>query len=326
LRHVRPATLALLALLLSASARAQLPALPISLVTEALSEPKPFTFHVADFTAEDFTVDRISGDAAVEARLDAGSLRWVRTGPVVVPRGVLVVRAAGTSGAVAYAKFSHPMTAAGGALSAELPVALLSNDAYPIRVQVRQAGELRSAVFVLRFAPRPKERGRVLFDSSCSPFGLRVSRGAVPDDSWLYIGCRMLQTDRGDHVGATLELYALWDHAGKSIQIEGVESMPAVDTLWSCRVSRQHGEVRLAARSARVAIEYHLPEHVHAGFLGLGVGPYYYTLRDDRVDLRAGIPLLTLYGGYTFTSTVRVVYFNATAIDRHGYTDQDLHL
>jgi hypothetical protein len=330
LRQVHPATLALFALLLSATAQAQWPVLPPSLVTAALGDPTPFTFHVADFTGEDFTVDRISGDAAVEARVDPGSVRWVRTGPVVVPRGVLIVRAHGaSSGAVAYAGFSHPMTAVtatANALGADVPVALLSNDAYPIRVQVWVNGKLRSTVLALRFAPRPAQRGRVFFDHSCSPFGLRVSRGTVPGDSWLYIGCRMLQTAWADHTGPTLELYALWDHVGSSIAIEGVASKPTVDSLWSYRVSTQAGEVRLAAGSAQVGIEHRLPVHLHAGFLGLGVGPYYYSLRDDHANLHAGVPLLTLYAGYAFTQAVRMVYFSATAADRHGYADHGLYI
>lgn len=319
--------LALLAFSCSVVAHAQLPALPRSLVTEALSDPKPFTFHVADFATEDFTIDRLAGDARVEARLEPGSLRWVRTGRVIVPRAVLVVRAKqATSGAVAYAGFWHPMTASDGALRAELPVALLSNDAYPIRVELRQGGQLRSALFQLRFAPRPTQRGRVLFDSSCSPFGLRVSRGAVPADSWLYIGCRLVQTDRGDHVSPTLELYVLWDHVGSSISLDGVPSLPAVDSLFSYRVSAHPGYVRCATRGAQVEIAYRLPERLHAGFLGLGVGPYYYTLRDDRVKLEAAVPLITLYAAYSFNSSARIVYFNATAVDRHGYADQGLYL
>jgi PAS domain-containing protein len=320
--------LAIFAVCCAGRARAQLPTLPRSLVTEALSDPKPFTFHVADFATEDFTVDRIAGDAVVDVELERGSLRWVRAGRVLVPRAVLRVRAPrGDAGVVAYAGFFHPMQKDAGQLRVELPVALLSNEAYPIRVELRRAGEQHVVILQLRFAPRPAQRGSVLFDSSCSPYGLRVRRGAAPADAWLYVGCRLVQTDRGGaQVTPTLELYMLFDHAGQTIAIDGVTTTPVVDSLFSYRVSSRPGRVQLEARRAKLEIEYRLPERLHAAFLALGVGPYYYALRDQRVNVQAMVPLATLYAGYAFNASARVVYFNASAVDRFGYADQGLYL
>jgi hypothetical protein len=227
---------------------------------------------------------------------------------------------------VRYGGFVHALSSSGGVLRAELPVALLSHEGYPIRVELRQGSALRAATFRVRFAPRPEQRGRVLFDSSCSPFRMRVSHGSVPADSFLYVGCRLVQTARTDHVSPTLELYLLWDHVGSRVEVEGVPIAAAVDSLWSARVSTRPGVLRLATGAARVAIEYHLPEQLHAGFLGVGLGPYGYWLHDDRTNLSALIPFVTLYAGYAFTPTARLVYFNATAIDRHGYVDQGLYV
>jgi hypothetical protein len=314
-----------------APARAQLTALPRSLAAEALAEQKPFTFHVADFTTEDFAVDATPGappDPGIEAHLEPGSLQWVRSARlVVVPRAVLVVSVEGaTSGVVSYAGFDHPLLVAGGRARAELPVALLSDDALPIRVRVRRDVQQRAAVFRLRFAPRPEHRGTVLFDSSCSPFGLRVRAGALPADSWLDVGCRLVQTAHGDHTSATLELYLLWDHAGQAVELDGAETRPLRSSLWTYRVNAAPGVVRLAARGSEVSLEYHLPERVHDGFLGLGIGPYYYALRDNRVDFAAQISLLTLYAGYALNPAARIVYFNATALDRRGYSDNGLYV
>lgn len=298
-------------------------------MTEALSDPKPFTFHVADFTTEDFTVDRLGGDAEVEVEveLEAGSLRWVRAGRVLVPRAVLTLRARkADSGVISYAGFVQPMISKNGALRADLPVALLSHDAYPIRVELRQGSAAHFALFRLRFAPRPSQRGRVIFDSTCSPFDMRIGDGSLPSDSFLYVGCRLVQTTRGDHVSPTLELYLLWDHVGSEIEIEGVPTRAAVDSLFGCRVAARPGVLRLTASGRRVAIHYRLPERIHAGFLGVGLGPYLYSLRDDRVHLTVPVPLVTLYAGYAFTPSARIVYFNASALDRHGYTDQGLYV
>ncbi len=319
--------LALLACLWPGAAGAQLPELPRSLVTAALGEPRPFVFHAADFTSADFVLDRVGGDAAVEVALDPDSLRWVRVSRVLVPRAVLRVRAVGAdSGVVRYAGFTHPLVQQRGRVLGELPVVLLSHPGYPIEVELRQGATLHSATFRLRFAPRASQRGRVMFDASCSRFGLRVRNGAPPVDSFVYVGCRLVQTDLAGHLAPTLELYVLWDHVGSQIEIEGVPTTAAGDALFACRVASPPGAVHLEAGGKRLTLEYHLPVRLHAGFLGVGLGAYAYWLRDGRVDLRAGVPLLTLYAGYAFTPTARIVYFNATALDRFGYIDQGLYL
>jgi hypothetical protein len=70
-----------------------------------------------------------------------------------------------------------------------------------------------------------------------------------------------------------------------------------------------------------------LPDPLHAAFVGLGIGPYYYLYRDGPVELDATLPLLTLYAGYAFTPEVRLVYFNATAMHaRWGSIDQGLYV
>jgi hypothetical protein len=60
--------------------------------------------------------------------------------------------------------------------------------------------------------------------------------------------------------------------------------------------------------------------------MGLGLGPYAYTWRDGAASLDAIIPFVTLYAGYTFTPTARLVYFNATALHRKGSIDQGLYI
>jgi hypothetical protein len=324
---VRP-SVCLAAWLIASVASAQPAGLPHSLAAEALAEPKPFTFHVADFETEDFKVDRLEGDPTIQVRLEQGSLQWVRTARVVVvPRAVAVVTAAGAhAGVVTYAGFNHSLYARGAVARGELAVVLLSGAQLPIRVQIERAGVQSTAVFVVRFAPRAAQRGRVIFDSSCSPFGLRVRTGALPEDSWLYVGCRMVETAHADYQSGTLELYLLWDNAGTAVAIDGAVVAPTLESLWTYRVSATPGEVRLAARAAQLALEYHLPAELHDGFLGLGIGPYYYTLRDDSTDFEGQIALLTLYAGYALNPAARIVYFNATALDRRGYSDNGLYV
>ncbi|HEX7477164.1 MAG TPA: hypothetical protein VF331_05120 [Polyangiales bacterium] len=314
----------------AAVAHAQQPLrqLPRSLVVEMLAEPQPTAFAPGDFSTEDFTIERLGeGDASIEASLEAGSLEWARIARyLVLPRAVLLVRAKGAAtGLVSYARSSQPMAAADGSAHAEVPIALIAGSQYPVHVQVRRDGVLRSASFVLRFSPRKSQRAQVLVDSSCSPYGVHVRRGAIPDDSWMYIGCSAVITSRGDHDSATLELYVLWEQAG-AITIEGVGATPVVDTLFTHQLAASPGATTFAASGKRVELVYRLPEPLHAGFLGMGFGPYYYRLQDDRATRTECVPLLTLYAGYSVNPTMRVVYFNATAVDRAGFIDQGIYL
>lgn len=317
----------LMVLLVATTAAAQPAALPRSLAAEALAEPMPFTFHVADFTTDDFTVDRIEGDTGPVVKIEPGSLQWVRgTRLLALPRAVLLVSVPGVErGVVSYAGFNHSLQVKGAMARAELPVVLLSGAGLPIRVQTQAGGVQQVSVFAIRFAPRASQRGTVIFDSSCSPYGMRVRGGSLPDDSFLQVGCRLVQTAHDDHTSPTLELYLLWDNAGPDAAIDGAQALPTLESMWAYRVGAVPGEVKLAARGSEIALEYHLPERLHDGFVGVGLGPYYYTLKDNQVDLEGSISLLTLYAGYTLNPAARIVYFNATALDRQGYSDNGLY-
>jgi len=317
----------LLALVLASVASAQPAGLPRSPAAEALAEPMPFTFHVADFTTEDFTVDRTEGDAGPVVKIESGSLQWVRgTRLLALPRAVLTVSAEGVDrGVVSYAGFNHSLHLKGAVASAELPVVLLSGAGLPIRVQTQTRGVQHVSVFAIRFAPRANQRGRVIFDSSCSPFGLGVRGGALPDDSFLEVSCRLVQTAHEDRSTPTLELYLLWDNAGPGVVVDGAQVAPTLESMWTYRVNTAPGEIKLAARGAELTLEYHVPERLHDGFVGLGLGPYYYTLKDNAVDVEGQISLLTVYAGYTLNPAARIVYFNATTLDRQGYSDNGLY-
>jgi hypothetical protein len=92
-------------------------------------------------------------------------------------------------------------------------------------------------------------------------------------------------------------------------------------------VGQTPGRVRLSARGHSLVLAYGLPQPLHAGFVGLGLGPYQYTFHDGQVALDGIVPLVTLYAGYAFTPDTRLVYFNATAMhSRWGSIDQGLYV
>jgi hypothetical protein len=127
-------------------------------------------------------------------------------------------------------------------------------------------------------------------------------------------------------MGATLEIYALWDNAGKEVALSGVRLTRTRGSLYVLRLSSTPGHLTLEARGHALTLTYFVPPSLPAAFLGAGVGPYHYLLRDGRREADVVIPLVTLYAGYTFTPDVRIVYFNATALHRRGYADNGLYL
>jgi hypothetical protein len=311
---------------------AQAHELPQSLVAEALSELRPTAFSPAELGVEDYAVARLAdgGPTTSDIRLALvpGSLDWVRVAEILlVPRGVLRVSAAGVdAGQVRYAGFSHPLVVRDGAGSVDVPVALLSGTEPAIVVETRRGTVTRAERHQLAFTPRAGRRGLVMFDSSCSPHGTRTLQGAIPDASWLYVGCRQVRTVHADHVAATLELYALWNGVGPTIEVDGTATGPTREALYTLRVAPEPSFVTLHAGHHALVLGYRAPPHLPAGFLGFGLGPYYYRYQDGPTDIEAWLPVVTLYSGYAFSPSVRVVYFNATVPDEHGSIDQGLYL
>jgi len=317
------------ATLAASVAAAQRPELPLSLAEGALAEQVPGAFAPTDFETDDFELLPVAGnDPTIRARLEPGSLRWVRTARlVVVPRAVAVIETQlVTAGSVRHAGFAHPLVLEDKTASASVPVALLSSESATIDVEAVRDGRIVRAVFAVRFRPRSTQVARVLIDSSCSPYGVSVRSGRVPDDSWLYVGCRMVRTGHRDHRSPTLELYLLWDHVGSSIEINGIPSGDRPPGLFTHRVGARPGRVMLAANKQVLELGYFVPDPLHAAFVGAGLGPALYTFDGPGSHVETVLPLLTLYAGYSFDATTRLVYFSAVAAHRRGYIGQGLYL
>jgi hypothetical protein len=122
-----------------------------------------------------------------------------------------------------------------------------------------------------------------------------------------------------------LQLYLLWDQAGE-VSIEGVRARPSHDVLYRQRVTGRSGSTMLSAAGKRVVLAYSVPDPIYAGFLGAGIGPYYFHTEDDRRSFEGFTQLLTVYAAYTVDPTTRFVYFNAVALHREGSIDQGLYL
>lgn len=313
-------------------AGAQTSQLPRSLAAEALSEFKPTAFSPADFGVEDYALRRLPDPAVAAERVAVafakGSFQWVRVAKVVlVARAVVKVRATGIdAGQVRYADFTHPFSIRNGVAEVDVPVALLGTSTPTLEIETRHAGVAEVVRFAIAFTPRPEHRGRVFFDSSCTASGARVLHGSIPDDSMLYVGCRQIRTAYDDHVAATLELYAAWVGVESGVTLDEVPTLPVADTLYTVRVAPRPGFLRLRARQHSVVLGYRAAEHLPSAFLGAGIGPYAFRYEDRQTSSDSWLPVLTIYAGYAFSPSTRVVYFNAMIPDEHGSIDQGLYL
>jgi hypothetical protein len=321
---------------LAATAAAQTAELPRSLVGAALADPAPSAFAPAPLGVEDYSLRPVEGTPSssppdtLRVELLPGSLTWVRvSGVVVVPRAVMRVTVPGASaGQVRVAGHVHPLVAKDGIASAEVPVALLATLRAAIEVELVHHGVRATSRFLPTFTPRPEHRGRIMLDPSCSPHGVRVLAGTIPDDAFLHLGCRQIRTSHDGRVAATIELYALWssDFAGATLDVEGVATPATLETLYVLRGGEPRGAITLRTGGRTLVLGYLAPPHLSAAFIGLGVGPYFYQYQDGRTDLRTILPLVTLYASYAFSADVRFVYFNASVPDAHGSIDQGLYV
>lgn len=315
--------------LLAAAARAESSAFLPSLAEAALSENVPSAAPPAPFDAYDFKLVRVDGDEHLaRVWLEPGSVRWVRTGHVaVVPRGLLVVQVKGaTAGSVSHGGFTHPLAKAPGGMRALVPVALLSTDNATIELHVVRGAVTTRVSYAVRFQPRPENQRKVAVDASCSPYGLHVSAGELPADTWLNVLCRMVRTGRAELTSATLELYITFDNAGAAVTVNDVPTAAQGTSLYTVRITGEPGTLRIGARGHALTLRYFVPKQLHAGFIGAGVGPYYYLYTRPEHKAETVVPMITLYGGYSFTPAARVVYFSAIAAHRRGFADQGLYI
>jgi hypothetical protein len=325
----------LLLSVLAPCARADVHALPRSVAEEVLSESVPTAFAPDDFAVEDYLLEWSGpSPAGVEAQLVPGSLEWVRGALVLlVPRARLRISlpaASGLTGRVGHARFHQPLAREGDRLVAEIPVALISGPRNPIRLALRAADGERLFTLQLRFRPRAAlaARARVYLDASCSPYALEIeaSRGA-PADSWLFLGCRLVHGYGGEGKAVpSLEVFAFWDHVGERIELAGAPLEPAAESTWALRLRAEPGEFTLRSGEYDVRVRYRIPERVRLLSLSAGIGPYDYSFRTPSGQTRGIVPLLTIYGSYFVTETIRFVFFDATPIASRTYTDVGVYV
>lgn len=318
------------ALVFFSSAHASVQLLPGTLVKEALSESVPTAFAPAPFEAEDFSLEWF-GEELQDVRFSLGrnSLEWVRVSSVlVIPRARLLLRAENAeAGQVHNGGFSQPLSYHVDHVSGEVPVALLSGEENLIHVSLVRGGRELKGRLQVKFKPRhDSSQSKVYIDPSCSPFRVSAESSGARQDEWAYIGCRLVHVEGVEHRTSSLEMYVYWDNVGQRVKISGIDTDSSIPSVWPLRLRSEPGLVELKAGEHRMLVRYSIADKLSLGFLGVGVGPYQYTFSEPFSYTNSAAPVLTLYGSYFLSESMRLVAFNLTALHSRYFTDFGLYL
>ncbi len=311
------------------SAFAYVTDLPTSLARDVLSESVPTAFAAFDLDTNDYRIEWITDRPdGITAQLVQGSLQWVRVADVLtLPRARLHLEIKGAqSGRVSNAGFTQPLAQQ----EAELPVALISGDQNPIDLVFTRDGKEVHARLSLQYNPTSKpDSARVYFDPSCSRFNMHFNANEkqASTTGWIYVGCRFTELVGTPDKASSLEALIFWDGIGQTLTL-GETPTPATSvSVWPLRLRSEPGSVTIkAADSSEIKIEYSMAKVYRRGSLGLGIGPYtdHFSGNGELLDTVA--PVLTLYGSYFITESMRLVAFGASTIDPHLTTDFGIYM
>lgn len=303
-----------------------------SVAEEILSKTTTLVLNPPEIETADFQLEW-SGKPIEGVRFEIlpGSLQWVRTSEVLMlPRGRMALHVANAkSGQIQNASYTQSMVAGtDGSLQAELPIALISGDANPIRFQFDRGGEKISASLRVRHSGRAGGT-RVFTDSSCSPYHVEAVEEVLDPQTWAYVGCRLVYTRHDSKLIPSFDVLVFWDGVSQSIRVDDVETKAASVSVWALRLRAKPGRVRLESGTRRLVLSYRVREELHLGSFGLGVGPYTYQYSadgDPAKSVSTTTAVATLYGSWFLTEYMRVVMFSAVPVHRLPFSDTGIYL
>ncbi len=297
--------------------------LPSSLAREVLSESLPNAHAPEIFTEEDFKLvweqEPLFG---LEAVLIPESIEWVRaTDVLVIPRAKLKIKVKGIeNGKASHRGFSQVFSVSNGNATTEILIALISGE--KIEVAIDKPGhKIIHNTLRIQFSPKIYSENRVYYDTSCSPYGLKVEQGTLESNQWMYLSCRMVLNKVAGQLKQSIELYLYWDNAPANVFLNNLETSPTQYPLWVIPLQNEPKKISLSQKTRSLVLSYFVPEKFKKAFIGLGIGPYEYLYFGEGQNLITYAPVLTLYGSYFLSETSRIVGFDATAFHSLYYTD-----
>jgi hypothetical protein len=267
--------------------------------------------------------------AGTKMEWDADSVQWSRiAGRIVLPRARVKIEIPGVEGALvsAWGRTSPLRRSASGSWIGEVVVPLVSGEASKLDVRMRKNGKETEASLTLERADE-ETADQLGIDSSCSPWRVQLKRRKTGRSALAVLDCQVVRSASAEGLVASLDLSLFLDGAGSELKVNGSTVKAVAPSLFQLRLSSQNQPIILETESGdSFELSDRIPPRLNRGFLGVGIGPYHYQLTapSTNVDTTAGI--LTVYGSYQFTDTVRFTAFNATAIHKNYFSDTGLYL
>jgi hypothetical protein len=196
--------------------------------------------------------------------------------------------------------------------SVELPVLLLDQPGNEIYI------ESSRETIPIRFSGTSDFKERVTLDSSCSGFGISVSKITMPT-AWATVSCKPVHF--GDAQGETmkLELEILWQGYSEINPIIANSSAKLVDPiLVPLTLDSTSSETSIQRGVDTFTIKSFIPARFRHLSVSAGIGPY---VHNDVIR-----PFFTVYAGYYASEAIKLAAFSAIPIGDSPHLDQGLYL
>jgi len=282
-------------------------------------------------------IDALPAGSKIE--WDPESIQWSRIDErIVLPRARVKIEIPGVEGALVstWERTTPLRKSMKSTWFGEVTVPLVSGDASKLSVWLKKNGAEKEYPLVLeRFGDEGTDSFGI--DPSCSAWQVALSRrppvgssgpSKTPARSALVLAdCRVIRSASADGALASLDLFLFLDGAGDELKMNGSTVKAEAPSLFRLRLFPQNQPVVLESRRGETyELRYRIPTRLNRGFMGVGIGPYKYHFDapGTQVDTAAGV--LTVYGSYQISDSVRFTAFNATAIHKSYFSDTGVYV
>lgn len=284
-----------------------------------LSDSDPTGIPPSPLTTDDFEIKwKGASMSNVSVALVPGSLQWVRVNEVLmVPRALVKIQALQSDHGFLRVRGIHQSLSASG--QAALLVPLIAGSSSQIQLDlIRETSQLKGSLEV-HFKPREKGK-QVFVDTSCSRTSLKTYVQDVPNDIWVYLGCRAIRTGVETHARNDLEVSIFSSEEELfSYDLQKIESFEPHH--WNFRFTTSNDTVDLLIKNGKLKLTASIPEKSHLANIGFGLGPYKFDFEKEGDFFHSTVPLATFYGSLTLHGTNRVVVFGAFTANKNMYSD-----
>lgn len=276
-----------------------------------------------------------------QVRWIPAEVQWTRISErLVLPRARVRVEVPGGEGAMISVHGRHlPLRREGGREAdrwvGDIAVPLISSGGATLEIHHRRNSVTTKYPLTLVRSASSGSADLIGLDASCSPAHLELKRrplnGRVDlsraQSSVAHAHCRLVRNESDQGLSGTLDILFWIDGAGDRIRIDGNEIQAEAPSIFRVRLDAGTPTVTIdSATGESFLLTARVPHRVNRGFFGVGLGPYRYRLLAPDTDISTTSGVVTVYGSYHMTESVRLTAFNATTLHRNFFTDTGFYV